>query len=153
MMSIISLVVQALAAFVAAITTLWTAGVLDVQTLWSAVTVVGARCGQMYSSMQAERSQMIQTMTNLLYDKTTDAQEGVVSMLLLCHDIPAVEASQCAGTLKPAALKPHPPLTPVGAAYEQEDMAEQQLKEAVLAYTLLVRHGLLVMGSIQGCIS
>ncbi|KAL6765110.1 hypothetical protein V8C86DRAFT_2461422 [Haematococcus lacustris] len=104
MMSIISLVVQALAAFVAAITTLWTAGVLDVQTLWSAVTVVGARCGQMYSSMQAERSQMIQTMTNLLYDKTTDAQEGVVSMLL-------------------------------------EDMAEQQLKEAVLAYTLLLMHG------------
>ncbi|GFH31523.1 uncharacterized protein HaLaN_30584 [Haematococcus lacustris] len=43
--------------------------------------------------------------------------------------------------LQPAALKPHPPLTPVGAAYEQEDMAEQQLKEAVLAYTLLLMHG------------
>ncbi|KAJ9526551.1 hypothetical protein QJQ45_017685 [Haematococcus lacustris] len=132
MMSIISLVVQALAAFVAAITTLWTAGVLDVQTLWSAVTVVGARCGQMYSSMQAERSQMIQTMTNLLYDKTTDAQEGVVSMLLQLRRVSAVLRP-----LQPAALKPHPPLTPVGAAYEQEDMAEQQLKEAVLAYTLL----------------
>ncbi len=37
---------------------------------------------QVYSSAQAERSQTIQNMVNILYDKTNDAQEGVVSMLL-----------------------------------------------------------------------
>lgn len=55
---------------------------------------------QMYSSMQAELSECTQEMNNLQYDKTDDAQEGVVSMLL-------------------------------------EDMAEQQLKETVIAYILL----------------
>ncbi len=44
------------------------------------------------------------TQTSVLYYKTNDAQEGVISMLL-------------------------------------EDMADQQLKEAVLAYTLLFMYG------------
>uniref|UniRef100_A0A7S0RVW3 Uncharacterized protein n=1 Tax=Chlamydomonas leiostraca TaxID=1034604 RepID=A0A7S0RVW3_9CHLO len=98
--SLINMVVQAVMAFVAAIAALWKTAALDLNAVWSALSLVGARCGQLYSSMQAERSQMIQDMVNILYDKTNDAQEGVVSMLL-------------------------------------EDMAEQQLKEAVLAYTLL----------------
>ncbi len=47
------------------------------------MSLVAARCGQLYSSMQAERSEMVQDMVNILYDKTNDAQEGVISMLLV----------------------------------------------------------------------
>lgn len=39
--------------------------------------------GQMYSSMQFQRSLVMQNMVNILYDKTNDAQEGVLSMLLV----------------------------------------------------------------------
>ncbi|EFJ44712.1 hypothetical protein VOLCADRAFT_95056 [Volvox carteri f. nagariensis] len=74
--------------------------VVDMNVLWSSISLVAARCGQVYTSAQAERSKTIQDMVNILYDKTDDAQEGVVSMLL-------------------------------------EDMAEQQLKEAILTYGLL----------------
>jgi len=97
----ISMVVQAVIAFVAAIATMWQAGALSLQTIWSVLTLVGVRAGQMYSRMQFERSRVMQEMVNILYDKMLDAQEGVLSMLL-------------------------------------EDMAEQQLKEAMLAYTLLL---------------
>lgn len=58
-------------------------GVLDWHAGYSALSLVGARVGQLYSAMQAERSRMIQDMVNILYDKTNDAQEGVVSMLLV----------------------------------------------------------------------
>lgn len=34
------------------------AGSLDFQAVWSALSLVGARCGQLYSAMQAERSQV-----------------------------------------------------------------------------------------------
>lgn len=55
----------------------------DFKVLSSALSLVAARCGQVYSSMQAERSKMIQDMVNILYDKTNDSQEGVLSMLLV----------------------------------------------------------------------
>ncbi|KAF5841901.1 hypothetical protein DUNSADRAFT_10338 [Dunaliella salina] len=97
----ISMIVQAVIAFVAAIATMWQAGALSLQTLWSVLTLVSVRAGQMYSRMQFERSRVMQEMVNILYDKMLDAQEGVLSMLL-------------------------------------EDMAEQQLKEAVIAYMLLL---------------
>ena len=48
--------------------------------VWTALTLVGARCSQVWSDLQAQRSQTIQDMVNILYDKTDDAQEGVVSV-------------------------------------------------------------------------
>lgn len=45
--------------------------------------MVGARAGQMYSAMQYERTRVMQDMVNILYDKMNDAQEGVLSMLLV----------------------------------------------------------------------
>lgn len=53
-------------------------------TVWSVVSLVGARAGQMYSKIQHARSVVMQNMTNVLYDKLDDAQEGVLSMLLVC---------------------------------------------------------------------
>lgn len=99
-LSIINMAVQGGMAFFGAIAGLARNGEINLQAVWSALSLVAARCGQLYSAMQAERSEMVQDMVNILYDKTNDAQEGVLSMLL-------------------------------------EDMAEQQLKEAVLAYTML----------------
>mmetsp|Transcript_25578 Transcript_25578/g.55720 ORF Transcript_25578/g.55720 Transcript_25578/m.55720 type:complete len:707 (+) Transcript_25578:147-2267(+) len=100
-LSLITMIASAVMALVAAIGVIWKAGKeIDLNVVWSAGSLVLARCGQVYSNMQAEKSNMIQEMNNILYDKTSDSQEGVVSMML-------------------------------------EDMAEQQLKEAVIAYSLL----------------
>jgi hypothetical protein len=41
---------------------------------WSALSVVAARLMQVYSQMQAEMSQCVQDMTNILYEKTNDSQ-------------------------------------------------------------------------------
>jgi len=59
------------------------AGALTLQTVWSVLSLVGARAGQMYSAIQYERSIVMQDMVNILYDKMNDAQEGVLSMLLV----------------------------------------------------------------------
>lgn len=103
--SIVNMIVATVMALVAVLSTLLQAGkAMDMNLFMSVGGLVWARFFQMYSSMQAERSEMIQEMTNILYDKTDDAQEGVLSMLL-------------------------------------EDMAEQQLKEAVIAYIILFMAG------------
>ncbi|GFR47251.1 hypothetical protein Agub_g8937 [Astrephomene gubernaculifera] len=98
--SIIQMIVTVVGGLVAAIMALVRGRVIDLNVLWSSLSLVAARCAQVYTSAQAERSKTIQDMVNILYEKTDDAQEGVVSMLL-------------------------------------EDMAEQQLKEAILTYALL----------------
>lgn len=100
-LTIIQLIITVVTAIGAALTVLLKGDKADMNVLWSALSLVAARCGQVYTSAQAERSATIQDMVNILYEKTDDAQEGVVSMLL-------------------------------------EDMAEQQLKEAVLAYGMLL---------------
>ncbi|GLI65636.1 hypothetical protein VaNZ11_009234 [Volvox africanus] len=100
MLTIIQMVITVVGGLVAALMVILKGDKVDMNVLWSSISLVAARCGQVYTSAQAERSKTIQDMVNILYDKTDDAQEGVVSMLL-------------------------------------EDMADQQLKEAVLTYGLL----------------
>lgn len=54
--------------------------------------MVGIRTSQMYNAMQYQRSLVMQNMVNVLYDKTDDAQEGVLSMMLVrggCVDLAA----------------------------------------------------------------
>ena len=81
---------------------------ITISVMWSALSMVAARLMQVYSQMQAERSKCLQDMTGILYEKTCDSQEGVVSMLM-------------------------------------EGMADQQLKEAVLCYSILY-----LMGDLEG---
>lgn len=81
---------------------------MTISVMWSALSIVAARLMQVYTQMQAERSKCVQDMTGILYEKTCDSQEGVVSMLM-------------------------------------EGMAEQQLKEAVLCYSILY-----LMGDLDG---
>ncbi|GIL91758.1 hypothetical protein Vretimale_14893 [Volvox reticuliferus] len=100
MLTIIQMVVTVVGGLAAALMVILKGDKVDMNVLWSSISLVAARCGQVYTSAQAERSKTIQDMVNILYDKTDDAQEGVVSMLL-------------------------------------EDMADQQLKEAILTYGLL----------------
>ncbi|GLC33366.1 hypothetical protein PLESTM_000053600 [Pleodorina starrii] len=100
MLTIIQMVITVVGGLAAALAVILKGDVVDMNVLWSSISLVAARCGQVYTSAQAERSKTIQDMVNILYDKTDDAQEGVVSMLL-------------------------------------EDMADQQLKEAILTYGLL----------------
>ncbi|GIL61971.1 hypothetical protein Vafri_16221 [Volvox africanus] len=100
MLTIIQMVITVVGGLVAALMVILKGDKVDMNVLWSSISLVAARCGQVYTSAQAERSKTIQDMVNILYDKTDDAQEGVVSMLL-------------------------------------EDMADQQLKEAILTYGLL----------------
>ncbi|KAG2484978.1 hypothetical protein HYH03_016273 [Edaphochlamys debaryana] len=82
MLTIIQMVVTVVGGLVAAAMVLLQGEKVDMNVLWSSLSLVAARCGQVYTSAQAERSQTIQDMVNILYDKTNDAQEGVLSMLL-----------------------------------------------------------------------
>ncbi|GAX75535.1 hypothetical protein CEUSTIGMA_g2978.t1 [Chlamydomonas eustigma] len=105
LVSLLTMVVSAVTALIAVASMMFNAhGKINISVVFSALSLIAARCFQVYSSMQAERSQTIQDMTNVLYNKTNDAQEGVISMLL-------------------------------------EDMADQRLKEAVLAYANLYLFG------------
>lgn len=97
-LSLIQLIATLVAGFFGAILTVFQGGV-SLSVVYSALSLVVARCGQVYSSMQQEKAQMMQDMSLMVYEKSRDAQEGVLSMLL-------------------------------------EDMAEEQLKEAILAYSL-----------------
>jgi hypothetical protein len=48
--------------------------------MWTAASLVGGRCFQVYSDAQTEKAQLQQLMSAQLYDKMQDSQEGVVGV-------------------------------------------------------------------------
>lgn len=55
---------------------------LNMNIVWTAMSLVLTRCFQVYSNGQAQKSAMQQKMSIALYDKMQDSQEGVVSAIV-----------------------------------------------------------------------
>lgn len=99
--SILQLVGTLIFALVTACITLWRAwAVINMNIVWSSLSVILARCGQVYSNMQTQRAELMGQMSDMLYEKTHNSQEGVIQTVL-------------------------------------EDLADDRIKEALLAYSLL----------------
>ena len=163
---LVNLAVTVVTALVTGGLMLWRAGgeKINMNVLWTAASLVLTRCFQVYTNAQNQKMAMSQKISSALYDKMQDSQEGVVSVIMEvrvlaclreCVSLGGVEAV-CECVLCPALQPKHNPTTnnnPTTTNTTQQpqpkqtknkktkDMADQQLKQMLLAYMVLIIKG------------